>query len=136
MPLDYFMFLPLWQRLISFRLTHDFLTLLFCTQCALWAVCTLAQYLKISFLKTRRTIHVCHPTRITTIFNAYVDEMQSGRWKKAHRRPDIPGDLSSRESFSEQQARFAKRSLDVGLIRADFQCLQGNLTHSLLTVRS
>lgn len=29
------------------------------------------------------------------------------------------------ESFTEQQARFAKQVIDVGLVRADFQCLQG-----------
>ncbi|KAI0340132.1 hypothetical protein BDW22DRAFT_441359 [Trametopsis cervina] len=54
-------------------------------------------------------------------------ELQGGRWKKAHHRPDMLGDPSSRESFSEQQARYARRSCDVGLIRAEFQCVQAQI---------
>lgn len=42
------------------------------------------------------------------------------------------GEPTGRESFSEQQARFAKKSLDVGLVRAEFQCLQGK--HGRLTL--
>ncbi|KAI0691177.1 hypothetical protein BC835DRAFT_1432535, partial [Cytidiella melzeri] len=54
-------------------------------------------------------------------------EMQSGRWKKTHHRPDIIGDSTSRETFSEQQARYAKKSSDYGLVRAEFQCLQAQI---------
>lgn len=58
----------------------------------------------------------------------FLVEMQSGRWKRSHHRPDVIGEGVGRETFSEQQARYAKKSSDVGLVRADFQCLQGKLT--------
>ncbi len=63
------------------------------------------------------------------------DELHNGRWKKGHPRPDYYGvdDEEYPETFTEQQARFSKQIVDIGLVRADFQCLQGNTTllHSL-----
>lgn len=53
------------------------------------------------------------------------DELYQGRWRKASYRADVFGDNVGPESFSEQQARFAKVSSEVGIVRAEFQCLQG-----------
>ena len=57
----------------------------------------------------------------------YADELFEGRWRKGHPRPDYYGleEEEQPESFTEQQARFSKQVIEVGLVRADFQCLQG-----------
>lgn len=57
--------------------------------------------------------------------------MQAGRWKRAHHRPDVIGEGVGRETFSEQQARYAKKGSEVGLVRAEFQCLQGKFNDRL-----
>ncbi|KAF7796741.1 hypothetical protein EIP86_007924 [Pleurotus ostreatoroseus] len=62
-------------------------------------------------------------------------ELHNGRWKKGHPRPDYYGvdDEEYPETFTEQQARFAKQIVDIGLVRADFQCLQGNFAFMIST---
>ena len=64
------------------------------------------------------------------------DELHQGRWRKSHYRPDIYGEANLPESFTEQQARFAKTRIEVGLVRGDFQCLQGMYTGITETRRS
>ncbi|KAJ3537494.1 hypothetical protein NM688_g6679 [Phlebia brevispora] len=68
----------------------------------------------------------------TQTFSSNVDmpyELHQGRWKKAHPRPDYYGldDEDFPETFTEQQARFAKQLIEVGIVRADFQCLQAQI---------
>lgn len=55
------------------------------------------------------------------------DEMHNGRWRKSHYRPDIYGEQTLPEGFSEQQARFTKQRVEVGLVRGDFASLQCKL---------
>ena len=59
---------------------------------------------------------------LTKVF--HVDEMHNGRWRKSHYRPDVYGEQTLPEGFSEQQARFAKQRVEIGLVRGDFASLQ------------
>lgn len=56
--------------------------------------------------------------------------MHNGRWRKSHYRPDVYGEQTLPEGFSEQQARFCKQRVEIGLVRGDFASLQGKTSPS------
>lgn len=124
-----------WHRSSSCQMTRDFPLPLCCMRCVPWAAYTRPQYRLHSSLTSLSTHHVrlcLHPNVVAgfsflllTIFFK-TDELNNGRWRKSHYRPDVFGEANLPEGFSEQQARFAKQHVDVGLVRGDFACLQGS----------
>lgn len=66
----------------------------------------------------------------TQIFSEPIDtpyELHQGRWRRGNFRPDFLGEASLPEGFTEQQARYAKQRIEVGLVRGDFACLQAQM---------